>query len=212
MKRINEKKLDEKLTLQSWRNINIVINRNHLKKEKKCFELDEKNLNDETQKDDIENLQIEHSTHIANMMYVRNIRKQNEKMIKKRQQYRKVNENWHHLLKFLISSEDVHTKNKREQTKLKEKTKFERRKRQRELQITNLRMKLRQMMRNKQTKFRELQKIVLKIILVDHARILVVMSIEKNKSVLYMLSMFCEFENVIIVSNQTERTNVKSEY
>ena len=212
MKRINEKELDEELTLQSWRTISIVINRKYLKKKEKCFEFDEKDLNDETQKNDIEDLQTEHNTHIANMMYVRNIREQNEEMTKKRQQYRKVSESWHHFLKFSISSEDVHTKNKREQAKLEKRTKFERRKRQRELQITNLRMKLRQMMRNKQAKFRELQKIVLKVILVDHARILAVMSIEKDKSVLFMLSMFCEFENVIIVSSQAERTDVKSEY
>ena len=212
MKRISEKRLDERLTLQSWRNISIVISRRYLKEEKKRFELDEKDLNDETQKDDIEDLQTGHSTHIASMMYVRNIRERDEEMTKRRQQYRKVSESWHRLWKFQIPNANVHTKSKREQAKQEKRTKSKRRKRQRELETTNLRMKLRQMMRNKQAKFRKLQKVVLEVIFADHARILAVMPIGKGKSVLFMLPMFCESGDVIIVSSQAERTDARSEY
>ena len=58
-------------------------------------------------------MQTKYGTHVANIVYAREIRKQNEVMKNMRQKYRRVNKNWHRFLRFSISKKGFDDKKKR---------------------------------------------------------------------------------------------------
>ena len=60
-----------KLTIQLWKEIAITINQKYLQKEFRWDEENKKGMN----KDEVENMQINHELHVAGMIYVHKIRK-----------------------------------------------------------------------------------------------------------------------------------------
>lgn len=150
MTQINEQTLNQKLTIKSWRDINIVVNHKFLRKKEKRFKHNEKNLNDDDDENEIENMQTNHDIHVASIVYTRDIREQNEMMKEMRQNFRRVNENWHRFISFSILDENVHDEEKRKQTEWKINVDCKRRKRHRRMRTIDVNDKLRNMMHDEQ--------------------------------------------------------------
>ena len=117
---------------------------------------------------------------------------ENEMMKNMRQKYRRINENWHRSMNFQIFDKNIRDEKKRKQTKWKKNIENERRKRHKRMRTIDVNNELRRIVHDKQIEFRKFQKNVVEIIMRDQKRILIIMFIEKEKSLLFMLSTFCD--------------------
>ena len=79
------------LTMQLWKEIAIAINQKYLKKRFQQDEEDEERVNE----DEVENMQINHESHVTGMIYTHGIRKQNKTVALIRKKYQQASKNWH---------------------------------------------------------------------------------------------------------------------
>ena len=202
MKRISEEALGEGMTLQSWRDISIAVSRKYLRKGEGRFKHDEEDWDNETQEDEIEDMQAGHGTHVAGIVYARGIREQDGVVESMRQKFRTASENWHGFLGFGVPGEGGRAKRKRKEVGWKEEAEEGRRKRHRRLRTIDMDVEMRKMMRNEQAEFRGLQKSIMESIVGGQERILAIMPTGGGKSLLFMLPAFCEKGGVTIVSSR----------
>ncbi|KAL8797992.1 MAG: hypothetical protein Q9200_007837, partial [Gallowayella weberi] len=175
MKGVSERALGEGLTLQSWRDISIAVSRKYLRKGEGRFKHDEEDWDDETQEDEIEDMQAGHGTHVAGIVYARGIREQDGVVESMREKFRRASENWHRFLGFQIPGEGVCANRKRKPTGWEEEAEQGRRKRHRRLRTIDVEMELRKMMGDDQAEFRGSQKEIVESIIAGQERILAIM-------------------------------------
>ena len=200
MKKISEQALGEELTLQSWRDISIAVSRKYLRKGEERFKHDEEDWDDETQEDDIEDMQTGHGTHVAGIVYARGIREQDEVVEGMRQKYRRASENWHRFLGFPIPGEGFGGGGKRKQAGWEESAESGRRKRHRRMRTVDVDVELQRMMHDEHAEFRGFQKTVVEAIMRGQDRVVAIMPTEGGKSLLFMLPAFCGKGGISIVS------------
>lgn len=87
------------LRIQSYREIAIVISRRYLRGSQ-AFSPDEKDEDEINEDDTIMNEQTEHGSHVAGMIYAREIMKRVEEVHSKRERFRASSETWHRFLRF----------------------------------------------------------------------------------------------------------------
>ena len=106
---INEERMKIiKLMVQLWKKIAIAINWKYLRKK---FQWDEENKK-EVNEDKMEDMQIDHGSHVTGMIYVCKIWKQSGAVALIQKKYQQVSENWHWFLGF-----EIKKKNKKKMVK-----------------------------------------------------------------------------------------------
>ena len=162
------------------------------------------NKNDD---DRIANKQVDYTSHVTKMIYAREIMKQDEVVKSKRDKYREFSKSWHKFLRFLSNIEDEQkfsqdeAKDKRKMTSFQTKIENARMIRWKRLRKTNSRHELRRIM-SSDSQFRDIQKSTIQAIMQEKSLVIVMMSIEEKKSLLFMLSTTCQLEenSIVIVS------------
>ena len=76
MKQASESALGVGLTLQLWRDISIAISRKYLRKGEGRFRQDKEDWDADGREDEVQDIQAGHGTHVAGIVYTREIRKQ----------------------------------------------------------------------------------------------------------------------------------------
>ena len=90
-----------RLSIQFYREIVIGISRKFLRNEQ-AFRSDDANEGDEDETDDIVDVQAGHESHVAGMIYARDIMKGSEQIVSQRQKFRASSEEWHRFLGFIV--------------------------------------------------------------------------------------------------------------
>ena len=204
MKQINQKACEKKLMIRFWRNISIVVSRKYLRKKEDRFQQSEKDYDHEKKNDEMKNLQTKHDSHVVDIVYARNIRERNEMMKNLRQKFRRTNESWQREMNFVIFVifAIVSNKRKRVENELHVVIEIEFKRLTRSSSL-NLNLKLRKLMRNDRVTFRNFQRIVIDVIMRAEKFVLIIMFIEIEKSLLFMLSTFCNAKEITIVNSTT---------
>jgi len=115
------------LSISAWRQITIAISRRFCRQDQ--FEDDQGKLEgedgwdeDNTAGDDPWDLQAGHGTHIAGMIYARELMEGNDLIIGRRQKFRRISQSWHRFLEFASSRPDpVSGGTKRKRSSVKDK-------------------------------------------------------------------------------------------
>ena len=186
------------------------------------FRRDENNENEnwnENNDNRITNEQVDHTSHVTRMIYAREIMKQDEVVKNKRNKYREFSKSWHEFLRFLSSIEDKQkfsqdeTKDKRKMISFQTKIENARMIRWKRLRKINSRYELRRIM-SSNSQFRDIQKPIIQTIMQEKSFVIVMMSIEEKKNLLFMLSTTCQLEesSIVIVSLIALRQNLKRRY
>ena len=207
-----------RLTIQSYWEISIAMSRRWMRKQD-AFRRDENDEDENWNKnndDQIANEQADHTSHVTRMIYAQEIMKQDEVIKSKRDKYREFSKSWHEFLRFLSSIEDEQkfsqdeTKDKRKMASFQTKIKNARMIRWKRLRKINSRYELRRIM-SSNSQFRDIQKPIIQTIMQKKSFVIVMMSIEKRKNLLFMLSAVCQFEesSIVIVSLIALRQNLK---
>jgi RecQ family ATP-dependent DNA helicase len=180
--------IGEKLHISAWRQISIAMSRRYCREHPFPRE-DTGQDSDGSEEDSLEDspwdLQSGHSSHIAGMIYARELMEGGNAVISRREQFRQVSMVWHRFLKFgsAHDSSGAGCKRKREVEDDIEEVQRARWKRLREVDIKE---ELKHML-GEQAKFRGLQEPALEAIMRNESPILVVMGTGAGKSLLFQL-------------------------
>ena len=139
--------------------------------------------------------QVEHFSHVVEMMYAREIMKVQGEIASKRARFRAANEEWHRFLCFSFALQlNV---NKRFSSFLvkSEQTRMARWKRLRNLNVDDCLTRT----LGAGSSFRGVQRLALKVILQNHSLVVAMMTTGSGKSLLFMLPTLCSLDDVTIV-------------
>jgi len=189
-----------KMMIASYRELTIEISRRYMQERK--FQMNENDADDDWQKNEqneMLNLQTKHTTHVVEMIYAREIMKQSDEIVSKRQKFQEFSEMWHRFLTFefiMRSKSDQEEKRKIElfESEAKE-SRMHQWKRLRSIKLDD---ELKRLM-NVDSRFREMQKSTIEIIMTRKSSMMIVMIIKEEKSLLFMLSTWCSQSDISIV-------------
>jgi RecQ family ATP-dependent DNA helicase len=175
-----------KLHISAWRQISIAMSRRYCRENP--FPNEESNQEgDRQEEEDFEqnspwDLQSGHGSHIAGMIYARELMEGGNAVISRREQFRQVSITWHKFLKFGSAYDNLGKRKRQADDDMQE----VRRVRWKRLREVDIKEELKQML-GEQAKFRGLQEPVLKAIMRNESPILVIMGTGAGKSLLFQL-------------------------
>ncbi|KAK3933608.1 P-loop containing nucleoside triphosphate hydrolase protein [Diplogelasinospora grovesii] len=188
--------------VSAWRQIAVGISNRYLNKAFKASERE--GFEDEEDEDGVEDsiwdLQAGHGTHVAGMVYARELEQGVYGTAARRDQFRAVSRQWHRFLGFGAEDANGHWQTQAKRKKsvfegMREEARFRRFAR---LQQVDIEGQLRQMM-GKDVRFRGIQKQVMQAIVRCESPIVQVTGTGGGKSVSFMLPAYCSPEGVTIV-------------
>jgi hypothetical protein len=179
-----------KLNISAWRQIAIAISRRYCRENPFQSEdpSQEGDASDEESIDDNPwDLQTGHSTHIAGMIYARELMEGSNVVIGRREKFRHVSQEWHKFLQFKSAQEtSTDAGQKRKRPSLDDDMQHAQMARWKRLRTVDIHDELRQMLGDK-AEFRGLQKSALEAIMENKSPILVIMGTGAGKSLLFQL-------------------------
>ncbi|KAL9607142.1 MAG: hypothetical protein Q9167_007916 [Letrouitia subvulpina] len=205
IKQATEAGLGAGVSIQPWREISIAISRRYLRKGEGRFQRDEEDWDEDGNKDEVEDMQAGHGTHIAGTVYARGVREQDGAVESIRQKYRRASENWHRFLGFERAEEDSGPGGKRKRTSWEEEAETGRRERWKRLKQVDVPMGLKRMMGNEAAEFRGGQQAIVEAVIGGDSRVLAIMPTGGGKSLSFMLPAFYRAGGVTIVSGRVFR-------
>ena len=180
------------LSISAWRQIAIAISRrfcreNRFEDESGKWDPDENWDEDNAAGDDPWDLQAGHGTHIAGMIYARELMEGNNTIISRREKFRQVSCAWHRFLEFASTCQGDPTRGtKRKRPSYEEEMDDAQAQRWKKLQTVDIQQALEEMF-GAGTQFRGLQKPALEAIMKHESPILVVMGTRVGKSMLFQI-------------------------
>lgn len=197
MQRHSERLMETKLGLSAWRQMAIAISNRYLHKAFK-----EEGFGDEDEdevEDDPADLQAGHGTHVAGMIYARELQQGNFGTATRREQFRAVSRRWHRFLGF--GAEDwsgTESGMKRQRDPFEAAREEARFRRFARLQQVDMRGQLRMMMGEK-AEFRGQQEMVIRSIVRGESPVVQITGTGGGKSLSFMLPAYCSPEGTAIV-------------
>jgi len=180
-----------KLNISAWRQIAIAISRRYCKDSP--FQSEDPNQDDinEDTDDDPWDLQTGHGTHVAGMIYARELMEGSNVVISRREKFRQVSQEWHKFWQFGSAGTNteeasVNAGQKRKRVTSEGNTKDAQMARWKRLQTIDIREEMKQMLGD-DAEFRGLQEPALEAIMKNKSPILVVMGTGAGKSLLFQL-------------------------
>ncbi len=200
MKRKSLIELKFEMTIQSYRELMIEISRRYMQEQ--TFRMNENDEDDDWQKsekNEMMNLQTRHTTHVVEMIYAREIMKQSDEIVSKRQKFREFSKMWHRFLRFeSVMRVKSSQEEKRKIELFKSEAKESRMHWWKWLQSIKIEDELKQVM-SVNSHFREMQKSTIEIIMTKKSSVMIVMIIKEEKSLLFMLLTWCSQSDISIV-------------
>ena len=180
------------LSISAWRQIAIAISRRFCRKDQ--FEDDQGKLEgedgwdeDNTAGDDPWDLQAGHGTHIAGMIYARELMEGNDSIISRREKFRRISQSWHRFLEFASSRPDpVSGGTKRKRSSVEDEMDEVQAVRWKKLRTVDIQQALEDVC-GRQAEFRGLQKPALEAIIRNESPVLVVMGTSVGKTILFQI-------------------------
>ena len=179
-----------KVHISAWRQISIAMSRRYCQEHP--FQKEEAGQEGEIQdEDDVEqdnpwDLQSGHGTHMAGMIYARELMEGGNAVIGRRQQFRQISKTWHKFLQFGSAHDGLGAGCKRKRTINDDDMQEVRQARWKRLRKVDIHEELRQIV-GEQAQFRGLQESALKAIMRNESPILVIMGTGAGKSLLFQL-------------------------
>jgi RecQ family ATP-dependent DNA helicase len=183
------------LSISAWRQIAIAISRRFCREDR--FEDDQGKLDaddgwdeDNTAGDDPWDLQAGHGTHIAGMIYARELMEGNNTIIGRREQFRRVSQRWHRFLEFVSACQPtpdpVPSGTKRKRSSVEDEMDEVQAVRWKKLRTIDIQQALEDMY-GAGAQFRGLQKPALEAIMKNESPVLVVMGTSVGKTMLFQI-------------------------
>ncbi|KAJ2546020.1 hypothetical protein EV175_005751, partial [Coemansia sp. RSA 1933] len=196
----SERLMGSKLNIRIWRHVAIAISNRYLGS-KHAVGNDDHNTeyedNEETD-DEVADLQAAHGSHVAGMVYAREMQQGLSGTAKTREKFRDVSNKWHKLFGFSVDDKSLAAGQKRKRNgfeNAKEEAQFQRLRR---LQQVNVCGQLQQMM-GRGCEFRGQQSEVIRAIIGGDSPIVQVASTGGGKSLSFMLPAYCSQGGTTIV-------------
>lgn len=197
MQKQSEKWLGLKLNISAWRHIVIGIARRYLHGKFVVDEVEEDVDWETFDEDNLEgdspwDLQAGHGTHVAGMIYARELRQAPGQTMGRQDMFRQVSQEWHRFLQFTSSIQGYGTKAgmKRPRSEWEHIGREVQFRRFQQMCHVNTHAKLREMM-GEEAKFRGLQEKTMHAIMTGQSPIVNVMATGGGKSIFFMLPAFC---------------------
>jgi RecQ family ATP-dependent DNA helicase len=176
-----------KLHISSWRHISIAMSRRYCRE----HAFPEASQEDDQDEDDLDqdnpwDLQSGHSTHIAGMIYARELMEGGSAVISRREQFRRISTTWHRFLQFGSAQAGWGMGCKRKRGPDDDDMQEVRRARWKRLRDVKIHQELQEML-GEHAEFRGLQKPALEAIMRNESPILVIMGTGAGKSLLFQL-------------------------
>jgi superfamily II DNA helicase RecQ len=189
IQRHSRRLLDTKLNISSWRQIAIAIARRYLNGAFKEATLDEDE--DDDLDDSPTDLQAGHGTHVAGMVYARDLQQGLFSTASMREKFRAVSRQWHHFLEFHDGDEAaVAGIGRRKRAPYDTERKHNRFQRFKRMQQVNIAGQLKQMM-GEEAKFRGQQETVIRAIMRGESPIVQIAGTGEGKSMSFLLPAYC---------------------
>jgi RecQ family ATP-dependent DNA helicase len=181
------------LSISAWRQIAIAISRRFCRTDP--FEDDQGKLEgedgwdeDNTAGDDPWDLQAGHGTHIAGMIYARELMEGNDTIISRRERFRRISQQWHRFLEFASTcpADPSHGRTKRKRSSVEDEMDEVQVQRWKKLRTVDIQQALEDMY-GAGAQFRGLQKPALEAIMRNESPVLVVMGTSVGKTLLFQI-------------------------
>jgi superfamily II DNA helicase RecQ len=175
-----------KIPIRGWREVSIAMSRRFCREN--AFRSGESGQDGDGWEDDVENdpwdLQAGHGTHVAGMIYARELMEGRDAIVSRREKFRQVSQAWHRFLKG--DSDSGIAGQKRKRSAVGDGIQEAQQARWKRLREVNIQQELKQMMGDK-AEFRGLQEPAIKAIMKNESPILVVMSTGAGKTLVFQL-------------------------
>jgi len=189
------------LNVSAWRHIAIAIANRYLNKMfgESGEEYEEQDDDEDGIDDNIWDSQAGHTSHVASMVYARDMQQGPFSTAPMREKYRYISRRWHRFLGFMLR-EFVGSIARRVQSEAYDEGRYQARlRRYMQLQHTDIEGQLGRMICNEDAKFRGNQEATIRAIIRGESPILQIMGTGGGKSVSFMLPAYCSPDGVTIV-------------